>query len=466
MKALQENVDVALNNRVVHQQCLACGHAWVDYDGQRTACVLCASDKLSRPISLSRIREVTEQAQKQVATGQLTANDLEARKAILLRDYTRAAPVFAQRADETFPKISARYLDGDLSDRCLDALVFCFHLFTELGLHDAAVRCALLIGSGHFRRVQDKDIRTLNDLADLAAARQWFAHLGQHEWVATVDLLTGLKAGHTVLEHVRDKYLLLQISRVHLHRARQYYAGQNFPEIQQRVEKECDWINDQLSHAINAAAQIEAAQINASSHIDAARIIKAGLDDLGGSIFSGLRQLAISVENGLDSLGQRIDLAGGRVSTAIAAGSVYIGDQTRAAGYMIGTGIVEHAKQMREGMKELGKEVGESVKAAGDKTASAMSGLGTKVALGVVGAGALHALIMDGTLKELAGTVTPQIRQGLDNLKLIDTATPQPVRVRDMQDVLISRGLDELNSRSRAFGLPQLAVVDANQKGR
>jgi predicted restriction endonuclease len=37
MKALPENADVALSNRLVHQQCLACGHAWVDYDGQAAA---------------------------------------------------------------------------------------------------------------------------------------------------------------------------------------------------------------------------------------------------------------------------------------------------------------------------------------------------------------------------------------------------------------------------------------------
>lgn len=117
MKALTEKADAALGNRVIHQQCLTCGHAWVDYEGQRSACVLCNSDQLSRPISLSRIREVTEQAQKQVAAGQLPTADLEAGKAILLRDYTKAAPVLAQRANETFQKISARYLDAMLHRR-------------------------------------------------------------------------------------------------------------------------------------------------------------------------------------------------------------------------------------------------------------------------------------------------------------------------------------------------------------
>ena len=260
-------------NRVVYQQCLACGHAWVDYKGQRTFCLLCASEKLSRPVSLSFFREVLEEAQKKVADGTLPTAEFEDRKARIMKRYCKAAPVFAERADETFPRISARYLDGDLSDRCLDGLIFCFHLFTELGLHDAAVHTALLIGSGYFRRVQDKEIQDFKDLADLAAARQWFKHLGLDEWVAKVDLTTGLKAGHTVLEHERDKYTLLQIASVHLNRARQYYATKNLPEFQQRVEKECDWINEQLNHAMDAAAVIKAAHINAQSRLDAAENI-------------------------------------------------------------------------------------------------------------------------------------------------------------------------------------------------
>jgi hypothetical protein len=284
----------------------------------------------------------------------------------------------------------------------------------------------MLIGSGYFSRAQDKDIRALNDLADLAAAGQWFRHLRQDEWVASVDLLIGLKTGHTVLEHVRDKYLLLQISRVHLHRARQYYAGQNLPEIQQRVEKESDWINDQLSNAINAAAQIEAAQINAQSRVQAAETI-------GNSI----NQLSLSVEQGLDALGNRIEAAGGRIAAALAWGAKYVGDSNR------------------EGLRGLGRELGQSIDRAGDKAANAMSGLGIKMALGMVGAGALHAFIMDGTLRDVADKVTPQIRQGLEHLKVIEPAakTAQPVNAADIQDALLTQGIDEVNSRMRPFGL-------------
>jgi hypothetical protein len=462
MKPASDQVPALPGNRVVHQQCLACGYAWVDYEGKSSSCDLCKSEKLSPPVSLSRIREVLEEAQKNVAAGTLPAAELEDRKTRLMERYTKAAPVFARRAEDTFPHVSARYLDGDHSDRCLDSLIFHFHLFTELGLHEAAVHCALLIGSGYFRRVQDREIQDFKDLADLAAARQWFKHLGQNEWVATVDLMAGLKAGHTVLEHVRDKYTLLQISRVHLNRARQYYATKDLPEIQRRVEKESDWINEQLSHATVGVAQIEAAEINADSRIKAAGIIKSGLDNVAtglftvaGSISAGFYQLSLGVQNGLDSLGQRIDMAGGRVSDAITAGS-----------YMIGTSVLHHAKETREGMRELGTEVRKSIDKAGDKAASAMSGLGNKMALGMVGAGALNALILDGTLKELANTVTPQVRQGLQNLKLID-ATPQgqqPLRVQDVRDALLTQGLEVVNRQALqpygGFGLEL-----AKQKG-
>lgn len=447
------------SSRVVQQQCLACGHAWVDYEGKRPSCLLCHSEKLSPAVSLSRIRETLEEAQKHIAAGTLPAAELDDRKTRLTERYRKAAPVFAQRADEAFAKASARYLDGDLTDRCLDALIFCFHLFTELGLHDAAVRCGLMIASGYFCRVQEKDIQSLTDLADLAAARQWFRHLGKDEWVATVDLLTGLKAGHTVLEHVRDKFVLLQISRVHLNRARQYYAGKNLPEIQRRVERESDWINDQLSHAIGAAAQIEAAQINACSRLDAAEIIGKRLDEiadqigeLSDSISDGFSQLATGLANGLDSLGQRIDLAGGRVSEAIAWGSKYMGDRFLTGAGMVSGSIAYHVKETRGGMRELGTEVRKSIDAAGDKAANAMSGLGTKVALGVVGAGALNALILDGTLKQLANTVTPQIRQGLEGLKLIE-APRQSAEPLNLRDVLVSQGLDEVNRRVRPYGI-------------
>jgi hypothetical protein len=453
MKPASDQVPALPGNRVVHQQCLACGHAWVDYEGKSLSCDLCKSEKLSPPVSLSRIREVLEEAQKKVTAGTLSAAELEDRKARLMERYTKAAPVFARHAEDTFPRVSARYLDGDLSDRCLDSLIFHFHLFTELGLHEAAVHCALLIGSGYFRRVQDKEIQDFTDLADLAAARQWFKHLGQDEWVATVDLMTGLKAGHTVLEHVRDKYTLLQISRVHLNRARQYYTAKDLPEIQRRVEKECDWINEQLSYAIGAAAQVEAAHINSQSRLDAAEIIAERLGqiaDEAGNLASATKQGFGQLTGGLDLLGQRIDMAGGRVSAAIAAGSQYIGDSTRAAGYTIGSSIVHHAKETREGVRELGSEVRKSIEAAGDKAANAMSGLGTKMAFGMVGAGALNALILDGTLKEIANTVTPQVRQGLQNLKLIDATpqNPQPVRIQDVRDALLTQGLDEVNRQA------------------
>lgn len=433
-----------VGGRVAHQQCLACGHAWVDYVGQRPVCVLCQSNNLSRAVSLSYIREVIGKAQKLVADGQLTTADLDTRKAILQRDYTKAAPVFTQRADESFPRLSDKYLSGDVSDRCLDGLIFCFHLFTELGLHDAAVRCAMLIGSGYFRRVQDKDIRSINDLADLAASRQWFQHLGQHEWVATVDLFIGLKTGHTVVEHIRDKYLLLQISRVHLHRAHQYYADRNLPTIQQRVEKEADWINDQLSHAIGAAAQIEAAEINASSRVQAAEItaqavsqLADSLEGVAESISSGFARLAIGVENGLDTLGRRIDTAGGRIGAAIAWGSQYVGDSHR------------------EGARELGRELAQSIDRAGDKASTAMTGLGTKIALGVVGGGALNAAILDGTLKQLASTIVPQVRQGLEQITLLDPATPHAAGsdIERFRDTLVTQGLDEANRRVRPYGI-------------
>jgi hypothetical protein len=119
---------------------------------------------------------------------------------------------------------------------------------------------------------------------------------------------------------------------------------------------------------------------------------------------------------------------------------------------MVSDNIARHADETRAGMSELGTEVRKSIDAAGDKAASALSGLGTKVALGAVGAGALHALILDGTLKELAGSVTPQIRQGLESLKLI-AAAPQTTQPLSLQDVLVSEGLDEVNRRARPYGI-------------
>ena len=153
-------------------------------------------------------------------------------------------------------------------------------------------------------------------------------------------------------------------------------------------------------------------------------------------------------------LGQRIDMVGGRVSAAIAAGSQYIGDSTRDAGDTISRGIRVLGDKTREGMRELGGEVRKSIEAAGDKAANAMSGLGTKMALGMVSAGALNALILNGTLKDLANTVTPQVRQGLENLKLIQPTAPQSATfdVQEARDALVAQGLDEANRRIRPYG--------------
>src|ERR1039457_2369036 len=84
-----EQTGLIPGNRVVHQQCLACGHAWVAYEGERATCLLCASDKISPPVSLSRIREVLEEAQKKVAAGTLPADEFEDRKTRLAERYQK-----------------------------------------------------------------------------------------------------------------------------------------------------------------------------------------------------------------------------------------------------------------------------------------------------------------------------------------------------------------------------------------
>ena len=53
MKALSDPNDALPGGQVVHRQCLQCGHAWVDYDERRPACVPWGSQQLSPPIFLS-----------------------------------------------------------------------------------------------------------------------------------------------------------------------------------------------------------------------------------------------------------------------------------------------------------------------------------------------------------------------------------------------------------------------------
>jgi len=442
MKQRSEQVKIA--SSVEYRRCLQCGKERVAYADSPLKCIFCQNDQFSQPIILSYIRNTMCEIGKLESNKHVPKGELAERKAILFARYQQASPFVAKKANEIFDKVTKRFLDGDLSDRCLDNMVFCFHLFSELGLHDAAVKCALMIGSAYFTRAQSKEIRTLVDLADLAAARQWFADLGQHEWVATVDLMVGLKAGHTVISDLRDKYLLLQISRVHLSRSYQYYADKDLPLVRQRVEKETEWVNDLLGHAMEAVSRIEAAVINGKSRIKAAEIVGESLAGLADSITDGFAQLSLSMEKGLDGLGQRIEATGGRVSDAI-----------RASAFMIGTSVVQHGELTRKGFKELGEEVGSSLEAAGDKACKAMGGLGTKMAVGMLGAGSINALIMDGTLRQLADTVTPQIQQGLANLKLIESEVKAPatIDVADIKDALISKGLDEVNSRINVAGL-------------
>ena len=78
---------------------------------------------------------------------------------------------------------------------------------------------------------------------------------------------------------------------------------------------------------------------------------------------------------------QLLDAAGGRIGAALAWGAKYVGDANR------------------EGLRGLGRELGQSIDRAGDKATNAMTGLGTKMAIGMVGASALHAFVMDGTLR-------------------------------------------------------------------
>jgi hypothetical protein len=78
--------------------------------------------------------------------------------------------------------------------------------------------------------------------------------------------------------------------------------------------------------------------------------------------------------------------------------------------------------------------------------------MGMTVAGGLLGAAALHATILDGTLKQFASEASATVKEGLARLDLLQPSSAQPAPL-DLRQQLVAGGLDAVNRRFQDYGL-------------
>ena len=242
------------------ERCLGCGHRWIDYEGMRGSCYLCGSTGISECVSLREIRDAIQELRK----GDKKYLDKHAKRSVILKQrYREIAELSLQRAQDVYTKVKEHYGKGDLSDKVIDQLIIAFRLFSELGIHKSAAVCAYMAAMGYAQRGVEKEIRTVDDLSDLVAARQWFMRLGSKEWEAGVNLHIGQKAMATINGDPTLLQMMMQVSIWHFYKARDFYFEHRNMTMVDRIQFDIERTTHMLSSYTQGHSQIEAARISA-----------------------------------------------------------------------------------------------------------------------------------------------------------------------------------------------------------
>ena len=433
-----------MSYRVTIVECAACGHKWVELAGERDRCFLCESRRLKKPLFIGQVHE---------AYAQLSPNekDFAARRRLLDKLYFENAPLVLDRANETFKKVSKIYESGDLSERVLRRIIFCFFAFEELRLHDAAASAGNMVALGYLRLAEHVEVGTETDLSDLGRALQWFALLDEPEWMATVNTRIGVKASHAVTPNVREQSRLLQIAHRHLDMARQYYAQENYPRLLEYVDRELEHVIQIQTGATIGRGYVEGAEIQAKAIREMGDAISDAIESAGHYIGLSLVEAAETIGGAIQSHGQAVAVAidkhGSLVGRALGsvAGSLGVGLGSLSQSVRLGLGQVSHTlvqigDKTEQGLETLGSDVRGGLVQASQNIRQEMSSLGNKVALGMVGGGAIAGLLAGGDMRYLGETVGTSL--GAASNTLAEATRYSGDVAADPRSVLIKEGFD------------------------
>jgi hypothetical protein len=426
-------------------ECANCKHKWVELVGERGNCFLCGSNSMKKPLFVGQVRETYRK---------LSPNDKDysVRKPILEKLYFENTPLILGRAKEVFEKVSPIYYSGDLADRVLNRLIFCFFAFEEIGLHESAVSCGNMVALGYTNRGEKIDVTRETDLADLGRALQWFGLLGQEEWIASVNTRLGILAAHSITEDASQSHRLCQIAHKHLELSRRHYVEHNLPEAVASIDRELEHVVRIEAGAVVGRGYEKGAETQAQATRDAAQVTKGAIEYIGlsliqsaqitsGAIIAHGGMVSDAIEDGSKRVEKGLIDAGGRIGIALDGFS----ESVRSGLGQVSGSLVRLGDKTQEGLHQLAADIGDGLRSAGDKVSNEMSSMGNKIALGVIGGGAIGGLLARDTLLQLGTNVSNSLGSASN---VLAEATRWSGEVQaGPQNVLLSEGFDAIRQR-------------------
>lgn len=418
----------AISMKVGMERCLSCDHRWIDYEGARGKCYMCGGVNVSECVSLREIREAIQSLRKE----DKKYLDKHAKRTVILKQrYREIAELYLQRAQEIYSKIKEHYQSGNLSDKVVDQLIVAFRLFSELGIHKTAITLAYMAAMGYAQRGAEREIHTIDDLNDLAAARQWFTRLGAKEWEAAINLHIGEKSMSTINDDSTQLRSMMQISLWHLNKARDYYFETRNTKMVERIQFDIDRTTQLLTTYAQGASQIEAAKITAQSTIQYGEHVRRGLESFGKSVNSGLT-----------ALGEHIEQCGGSVSRSLQASSRSLSSNITNTMYTIAASSKFRGRSLDRRMSEVGKLLSNSTREVPEEYFRPVKELGAKFALGAASTTTTSDIMNEPSIIKLTESVTPEIKRSEEGMKHLDEPTIKLTGT--LLDTLVTKGLSKV----------------------
>ncbi len=418
------------------ERCMNCGHRWIDYEGSRGRCYLCGSTTISECVSLREIRETIQILRKD----DKKYIDKHAKRTVILKQrYREIAELSLQRAHEVYAKVKDHYTQGNLSDKVIDQLIVAFRLFSDLGIHKSASITAYMTAMGYAQRGVEKEIRSLEDLNDLVAARQWFMRLGSKDWEAAINLFIGERALGTVSTDSNLLQLMMQVSIWHLYKARDYYFQQHNIPMVERIQFDIERTTQLLTSYAQGASQIEAARIAAQSTVQHGEQIRRGLEAFGSS-----------VQAGLNALGEQIEQYGGSLGRAIQAASLSLSSNITNAMYTLTASSKLRGRSLDRRMSEVGQLIATSARNVPEGFFQPIKELGARFAARALGSSETPEITNEPSVIRLAEEVIPEVKKSEEGLHHVEEPTIKLTGT--LLDTLVSKGLSKVLEQIETTG--------------
>ncbi len=417
-----------LSMKLGMERCISCEHRWIDYEGARGICYMCGGTNISECVSLRELRDTITGLRKK----DKRYLDKQAKRTVILKQlYREVAALSLKRAQEIYTKVKEHYTKGDLSDRVLDQLIMAFRLFSDLGVHTSAGAIAYMVATGYAQRGADKEVRTIEDLNDLVAARQWFMRLGAKDWESAINLRIGEKAMAAVSTDPSLLQSMTQISVWHLYKARDHYLNQRSTKMVDRIQFDIGHATQMLTTYAQGASQIEAAKIAAQSNIRYSENMRQGLEALGQS-----------VHQGLTGLGEHMEAYGGSLSRALQASSQSLSANMTNAMYTLATSSKYKGYSLDKRMSEVGKLIATTAHEIPEGFFQPIKELGAKFALGAGSEGTDKDITSEPSVIKLTESVLPEAKKSEESLRKF--AEPAIRLTGTLLDTLVAKGMSKI----------------------